>query len=263
MSLKIHPSAIVNKNAKLGENVEIGPFCVIGEDVEIGDGTLVGPNCVIEHCQIGKNNRFTAFVTAGTPPQDYAYKGEKKKLIVGDNNIFREGVSLHRGCKTDFTQIGNGCMLMAYSHVGHDCRLGNNVIIVNSTGLAGHVEIGDKAFISGLCGIHQFVKIGTMVMLGAGSMVSHDIPPYALAQGDRAKLVGLNVVGMRRNQISRDAMKALREAYKTMFLNGLSLEAAVKELQNSEFEEVKNFAEFCKNSERGVARPRMIRENRD
>ncbi|MEW6042204.1 MAG: acyl-ACP--UDP-N-acetylglucosamine O-acyltransferase, partial [Elusimicrobiota bacterium] len=199
MSVKIHPTAVLDSAAEIDIDVEIGPYTVIGKDVQIKKGNYVGPHCIIEFADIGKNNYFTGHDFIGTPPQDFKYKLEKTKLTIGDNNIIREGVSLHRGStSTHVTTIGSGCMFMANSHVGHDCRIGNGVVMVNSAAASGHVEIEDKAVISGLCGIHQFSRIGTLAMLGGGAMVSQDILPYTMAQGDRAKLVGLNIVGIRR-----------------------------------------------------------------
>ncbi|MFH1620181.1 MAG: acyl-ACP--UDP-N-acetylglucosamine O-acyltransferase [bacterium] len=261
MTAKIHPSAIINPEAKLADGVEIGPYAVIGECVEIGSGTYVGPHCVIEFSRIGRNNRFTASAFIGMPPQDWGYHGEKTMLEMGNENIIREAVSLHRGSHaTALTKIGSRCMFMANSHVGHDCRIGDDVVMVNSAAAAGHVEIGDKASISGLVGMHQFIRIGIMTMLGGGSMVSQDIPPYCRAQGDRARLVGLNLVGMRRNGFSRETIKSVKDAYTTLFLSGLSLKEAVDSLKSRDIApEAILMAEFCKKSKRGIARPRILR----
>ncbi len=262
MSVKIHPTAVIHSEAQLDENAEIGPYCVIGEDVSIGSHTCVGPHCVIEFAQIGKGNHFTASVFVGMPPQDFSYKGEKTKIVIGDNNIMREGVSLHRGTKSTFrTEIGSGCMFMANSHIGHDCKVGSGVVMVNSSAAAGHVEIEDKVIISGMAAMHQFIRVGALVMLSGGSMAVQDIPPYCIAQGDRAKLVGLNLVGLRRAGISRDSIKDIKEAYKTLFLSGLALKDAVAKLKARALSpEAVHMVEFCEKTKRGLARPRMIKE---
>ena len=258
MTAKIHPSAIVHPDTELGEGVEIGPYTIIGEDVQIGDGTFIGPHCVIEFAKLGSNNKVIASAFLGTSPQDYSYKGEKTKLILGDNNIVREGVSIHRGTTSGFTIIGDNCMFMGNCHIAHDCRIGDKVIIANSAGIAGHVEIGKNTFVAALLGVHQFVKIGEFVMLGAGSMVSLDVPHFCTAQGDRAKLVGLNLVGLKRSGFSRDKIKAIKKAYKTVFLSGTLLKDAIEKVKSETMiPEVKSFIEFCENSKRGLARPRM------
>lgn len=261
MAVKIHPTAIIHPSAQLDTDVEIGPYVVIGEDVRIGGSTHVGPHSVIEFSTIGKGNHFTASVFIGTPPQDFKYHGEKTMLVMGDNNIIREGVSLHRGSpSTRLTKIGSGCMFMANSHIGHDGRVGDGVIMVNSAAAAGHVEIEDKAVISGMVGIHQFARIGSLAMLSAGAMATQDIPPYCTAQGDRARLVGLNKVGMRRSGISRESINSVKLTYKTLFLSGLPMKEAVARLKSMNISpEALRMVEFCEKSKRGVARPRMIR----
>lgn len=259
MVVKIHKTAIVDKSAEIDSNVEIAPYAIIGRKVKIASGTFVGHQSYIEYAEIGRNNYFTAGAFVGTPPQDFSYKGEETKIIIGDNNIIREGVSLHRGsAKTGLTKIGNNCMFMANSHAGHDVIVGDGVILVNSTGLSGHVIVEDKAVISGLVGVHQFVRIGTMAMIGAGSMVGMDILPYCKAHGDRAKLVGLNLIGMVRNGISRENISRVKTAYKTLFMSGLRMDEAIKKLQSQNIcPEVEKIIEFCQNSKRGITRPRM------
>jgi len=260
MATKIHSTAVVHKSAQLDENVEIAPYAVIGPDVRIGAGTFVGPHSIVEFSEIGKNNNITGNACLGTAPQDYSYHGEATRLVIGDGNIIREGVSLHRGSPaTKITTIGSGCMFMASSHVGHDCHVGNNVILVNCTGLSGHVHIEDKVIVSGLSGVHQFTRIGTMAMVGAGSMVNLDVLPYCRAQGDRAKLVGLNSVGLRRAGFSRETIKAIKDVYKILFFRGLRLEEAVAQLKNTPLPpEAMKMVEFCAKSKRGFARPRML-----
>jgi len=263
MSIKIHPSVILNAGVEIDEGVEIGPYSIIGEDVRIGRNTFIGPHCVIEYTELGAENHIVASAFLGTSPQDFHYRGEKTKLIMGNNNIIREGVSIHRGTASGFTLTGNNCMFMGNSHVAHDCRIGDHVVVANSAGIAGHVEIGDHAFVSALLGIHQFVRIGQFAMLGAGAMVSLDIPPYCIAQGDRASLVGLNLVGLRRGGFSRDTIGAIKKAYKVVFLSGLTLKEALEEVKSvSMIPEVENFVTFCENSKRGIARPRMKQKER-
>ena len=258
MPVKIHPTAIVHASAQIDADVEIAPYVVIGESVKLGAGTYVGPHSVIEFSEIGKNNRFTGHAFIGLPPQDYSYHGEATRLVMGDANIVREAVSLHRGSTaTGVTTIGSGCMFMANSHVGHDCHIGSSVIMVNSSAAAGHVHIEDKAVISGLVGIHQFTRIGSLVMLGGGAMANQDILPYCIAQGDRARPVALNLVGLKRNGVSRESIKSIKHVFKTLFFGGLLLKEAIARLKTGRLSpEALHMIEFCEGSRRGVARPR-------
>ena len=258
MATKIHPTAVIDPKAQLDQDVEIGPYVVIGEDVQIGAGTKVGPHCIIEFSTIGKNNLFTGAAYIGMPPQDFSYHGEHTRFTMGDNNIIREAVSLHRGSHaTNLTSMGSGCMLMANSHVGHDCRLGDNIVMVNSSAAAGHVHIGDRALISGLAGIHQFTRIGKFAMVSGGGMANQDIIPYVIAQGDRAKPVTLNLVGLKRNGFSREAIKAIRHVFKTLFFRGLLLKDAIVRLRGENLPpEAALILDFCEASKRGIARPR-------
>lgn len=258
MATKIHPTAVIHPKAQLDRDVEIGPYVVIGDDVQIGAGTSVGPHCIIEFSTIGKNNQFTGAAYVGMPPQDYSYHGEHTRFTMGDSNIIREGVSLHRGSHaTSLTSMGSGCMLMANTHLGHDCRVGDNIIMVNSSAAAGHVQIGDRALISGLAGIHQFTRIGRFAMLSGGGMANQDIIPYVIAQGDRAKPVGLNLVGMKRNGFSREAIKSVKHVFKTLFFRGLPLKDAIAKLRAENLPpEAALILDFCEGTKRGLARPR-------
>ncbi|PKM97507.1 MAG: acyl-[acyl-carrier-protein]--UDP-N-acetylglucosamine O-acyltransferase [Elusimicrobia bacterium HGW-Elusimicrobia-3] len=257
MPTKIHPTAVIDPKAQIGEDVEIGPLTVIGEDVQIGAGTKIGPHCIFEFCTVGKNNLFTGAAYVGMPPQDWSYKGEHKRFIMGDNNVIRENVSLHRGAHTDVTTMGSNCMLMANSHLGHDCRVGDNVVMVNCASAAGHVEIGDRALISGLAGIHQFTRIGKLAMISGGGMANQDIIPYVTAQGDRARPVALNLVGMRRNGYTREQIKAVKHVFKTLFFRGLLLKDAVAQLRGENLpQEAALILDFVEASKRGIARPR-------
>ncbi|MDA8243274.1 MAG: acyl-ACP--UDP-N-acetylglucosamine O-acyltransferase [Elusimicrobia bacterium] len=257
MATKIHPTAVIDPKAQIDDGVEIGPLTVIGEDVQIGAGTKIGPHCILEFCTLGKNNWLTGAAYVGMPPQDWSYKGEHKRFIMGDSNVIRENVTLHRGAHTDITTMGSNCMLMANSHIGHDCRVGNNVVMVNCASAAGHVEIGDRALISGLAGIHQFTRIGKFAMISGGGMANQDIIPYVTAQGDRAKPVGLNLVGMKRNGFTREQIKAVKHVFKTLFFRGLLLKDAVAKLRAENLPaEAALILDFVEASKRGIARPR-------
>jgi UDP-N-acetylglucosamine acyltransferase len=256
--MAIHPTAVIHPSATIDPSVEVGPFAVVGPETVVGPGCLIGPHCVVEYATLGRGNRLIASCYVGTPPQDLKYAGEPTRLIMGDRNTVREGVTLNRGTTaTGETRIGSGCLFMTLSHVAHDCRIGNGVILVNVTGLAGHVEIGDNAIISGLVGVHQFVRVGRLSMTSAGSMVGKDIPPFCLAQGDRAGLRGLNLVGLRRAGFKPQTIRALKNAYATLFSQGLRLEQALAKLREEKpGPEVTEFVEFVATAKRGVLRPR-------
>jgi UDP-N-acetylglucosamine acyltransferase len=256
----IHPTAVVDPSAKLHPTVKVGPYAVIGEDVEIGEGTVISAHCQVEFARIGKNNKIFGGAYIGLAPQDLKYAGEKTHLIMGDNNLIRECVTLNRGTTaTNETRLGNNCLVMAYTHVAHDCRVGNNVILVNNATLAGHVEIGDYAVLGGMTAVHQFTRIGAFVMTGGGSMVGKDVPPFCTAQGDRATLRGLNVVGLRRSGLPRPTISAIRDMYKTLFMRGMSIESAIAELKTAEQPKealmMLKFVEDALASKRGVMRP--------
>ena len=253
----IHPTAIVDSSAKIDPSVTIGPYAIIGPEVTLGSGTTVGAHAVVEFATLGKNNKLHPGCYVGTAPQDLKYANEHTHLVMGDGNSVRECVTINRGTAAHGeTRIGNGCLFMAYSHVAHDCILGNGVVLVNSVGIAGHVEIGDHTVVGGLVGIHQFVRIGRFCMVGGGSMVGKDIPPFCTCQGDRATLRGLNLLGLRRAGIPRDAVSAIKNAYKSLFLSGNTLEAGIAELKSSsQPKEVSDFLDFIERSKRGVMRP--------
>jgi UDP-N-acetylglucosamine acyltransferase len=216
----IHPTAIIEDSVKLGNNVYIGPYCYISGNVVLGDDCRLESHISISgDTTIGKNNHFFPFAVIGVIPQDLKFKAENSRLIIGDNNIIREHVTIHLGTEHGgmLTQIGNNCLLMVASHVAHDCRVGNKVILANNVTLAGHVSIGDHAIIGGLSAIQQFVKIGAYAIVGGMSGVENNIIPYGLVMGERASLAGLNLVGLRRNEFSRDDIKALKETYELLF----------------------------------------------
>ncbi len=217
---KIHPNSIVSPTAKLASNVEIGPFCVVGDEVEIGEGTILKSHVVIEgNTVLGKNNVVFPFAVIGVAPQDLKFKGEKARVIIGDNNRIREHVTIHLGTADGAmeTRIGNNCLLMVGVHIAHDCVVGNNVILANNATLAGHVEVGDHAVIGGLSAMHQFVRIGQGAMIGGMSGVESDVIPYGTVIGERASLAGLNLVGLKRRNLPREEIHALRNFFKKLF----------------------------------------------
>ena len=217
---KIHPSAIVSNRASIGANVEIGPFCVVGDDVKIGDNTILKSHVVIEgDTQIGRGNVIFPFAVIGVVPQDLKFAGEKARLVIGDNNKIREHATIHLGTKDGgmITQIGSNCLLMVGVHIAHDCKVGDGVILANNATLAGHVQVGDHAVIGGLSAIHQFVRIGSGAMIGGMSGVEHDVIPYGLVMGERASLAGLNLVGMKRQNLDREEIHQLRNFFKQVF----------------------------------------------
>jgi UDP-N-acetylglucosamine acyltransferase len=253
----IHPSAIVHPDAKIGDNVEVGPFSVIDQNVEIGEGTIVGPHVVINgHTVIGKSNHFYQFSSIGEANQDKKYKGEPTKTIIGDNNVIRESCTIHRGTTQDkqVTQIGNDNLLMAYTHIAHDCLIGNNIIIANSSNIAGHVVIDDWAILGGFSGVHQFCHIGAHAFLGIRSHVTQDILPFTLfAEGAPRSI---NVEGIKRRGFSGQDISLLRKAYRLIFRQGLRVEeavAAVNEL-SEQSEVLKTVTKFIEGSARGIAR---------
>ncbi|OGS04619.1 MAG: acyl-[acyl-carrier-protein]--UDP-N-acetylglucosamine O-acyltransferase [Elusimicrobia bacterium RIFCSPLOWO2_12_FULL_59_9] len=259
MKSKIHPTAVVHPSAIFADGVEVGPCAVIGEDVSAGEGATIGAHAVVEHAVIGKGARIFSGAVVGSAPQDLKYKGEKARVVLGERCTIREFVTINRGtAASGETVIGSDCLLMAYAHVAHDCRLGQGVILANCATLAGHIEVGDHAVISGLVGMHQFVRVGSMAMISGGSMVSQDVPPYCQAQGDRARLVGLNLVGLRRAKVSREIIAQLKQAYKALFLSPHTVAEAVRFLRAGPMApEVARMLDFVEASERGVCRPRM------
>lgn len=255
----IHATAIVHPGAKIAAGVEIGPYVVIGEHVCLGEGTTVGPHAVIEGwTEIGRDNRIFQFASVGAAPQDLKFHGEKSFLRIGDRNMVREFVTLHRGTESGGgeTLIGSDNLFMAYSHVAHDCIVGNRVILANGATLAGHVQVDDFAILGGLSAVHQFTRVGAHVMVSGGSMVAQDIPPYTIAQGDRAKTVGLNLVGLKRRGFSEQALRSIKQAYKIIFRSGLRQEEALQKIAAEVVSgpELEVFVDFIKNSQRGVAR---------
>ncbi len=255
----IHSTAIIHEGAQLDANVQVGPYAVIGENVKIGAGTIIGPHTVLEgFTEIGSDNRIFQFASVGAIPQDLKYSGEKTRLIIGNGNSIREFTTIHLGTESGCgeTRIGNNNLLMAYSHVAHDCRLGDHCILANCATLGGHVEIHDYAILGGLSAVHQFCRIGCHCLISGGSMVGQDILPYTIAQGDRAKPVGINLVGLKRRGFSEQVLRDLKIAYKILFRSGLKTAEAVQKVAGEvqDAPEIKNLLDFFENSDRGIAR---------
>ncbi|HTR13957.1 MAG TPA: acyl-ACP--UDP-N-acetylglucosamine O-acyltransferase [Roseiarcus sp.] len=220
MNLRIHPSAVVEDGARLGADVEIGPFCHVGPQVRLGDGTrLVSHVSLAGDTTIGARARIFPFAAIGHPPQDLKYRGEPNRLVIGEDCLIREGVTMNPGTAGggSETMVGPRCVFLTNAHVAHDCRLGEGVILSNNVMLAGHVQIGDFAILSGGAAAHQFVRIGAHAFIGGLAGVEHDVIPFGMALGNRAALAGLNVVGLKRRGASREAIHELRRAYKMLF----------------------------------------------
>lgn len=257
MSL-IHPTALVDPGAKLAANVEVGPYSIIGPDVVLGAGCVIGPHVVIKGPSVlGERNRIFQFASVGEDCQDKKYKGEPTRLEMGDDNVIREGVTIHRGTVQDrqLTQIGNRNLFMAYSHVAHDCIVGNDCILANQATLAGHVTLGDFVILGGLSAVHQFSRVGSHAMCGGGSIILKDIPAYTMISGHPAETHGINYEGLKRRGFSKEAMQALRNAYKVVFRKGLNLQDAIAQLEAEEsLPELQVFIDSIKNSQRGITR---------
>jgi acyl-[acyl-carrier-protein]--UDP-N-acetylglucosamine O-acyltransferase len=256
---KIHPTAIVDSTAKIGENVSIGPYSIIGKNVTIGDNTAIGPYCYIENTIMGKGNEVIASAFIGVKPQDLSYDGVESMVVIGDNNKIRECVTIHRSSFIDKpTTIGNSCLLMANAHVAHDCQLADKIIMVNNSAIAGHVTIEKGAILSGMVAAHQFVRIGEYAMISGLSGIPLDIPPYCRAVGGRAKLVGLNTVGLRRAGFTRDTIKNIKDAYKQLFLSTDIMHDSIEKIKASNpCPEVLHLVTFCENTKRGITAARM------
>lgn len=256
---RIHPAAVVAPEASLGEDVVVGPYAVIGPHVRLGARTEVGPHAMIEgRTTIGADNRIFQFAAIGAVPQDLKYRGEPSVLHIGDGNTIREFATLHPGTEGGgmVTEVGNGCLIMNYVHVAHDCHIGDRVIVANGAQLGGHVTLQDHVVVGALVGIHQFVKIGESAILGAGSMVSLDVAPFCNATGDRATLHGLNMVGLKRRDLSAASIASLRQAYRIVFRAGLKIGAAIERVRRevAMTAEVERFLAFVAGAERGLCR---------
>lgn len=256
----IHPTAIISSKAELGENVEVGPYCVIGDHVRLGDGCVLHSHVVIEGTStIGRDNEFFPFAVIGGKTQDLKYAGGPTSLVIGDRNVFRENVTVHRGTFDHTpTKIGHDNLFLCYSHIAHECQLGDHIILSNNGTLAGHVTVEDHAIISGLTAVHQFCRIGCHAMLGGCSRVNQDVAPYTIVEGNPASTRAINQVGLSRRRFTEDDLKALRAAYKKLFLKkdgnlGIAV-SSLKADTPANNPHVKHLIAFIESSERGVTR---------
>ena len=257
----IHPSATVHKKAKIDKSVDIGPYCIVDEHVRIKKGTkLFGHVVVSGWTEIGENCVISPFASIGGPPQDITYKDEETKVIIGDNNSIKEYVTINRGTAhgAGETRMGDNNFIMAYAHVAHDCTIGNNLIMANGATLGGHVEIADFVGISAFCAVHQFCRIGQYAFVSGLTGIPKDVPPYVIAAGgagNRAKLFGLNVVGLERRGFSSEDIQKLKKAYKLLFRSALPMSTSLKIVQDElKSEHIDKLIEFIKSSKRGVCR---------
>ena len=263
MSTSIHKTSIIDKAAKLGNNVVIGAYSIIGPKVKIGNNVKIYSHVnIVGDTKIGNNTQIFPFTSLGTFPQDLKYKGEKSRLVIGSNNTIREYVTMNPGTKAGglITKIGNNCLFMISAHVAHDCIIGNNVIMANNATLAGHVHVDDFAILGGLSAIHQYVRIGKHAMVGGMSGVEHDVIPYGSVMGDRASLSGLNIIGLKRRGFSRNEIHDLRTAFRLIFsIDGTIAErlndAAKMYKKNKVVMEIVNFAKL-KNTSRAICKPK-------
>ena len=262
----IHPSAIIDPKAQLDSSVQVGAYTTIGPHVRIGAGTRIGAHCVIEgHTTMGENNQVFQFNSLGAVPQDKKYAGEPTELVIGSRNVIREFCTFNIGTALDrgVTSLGDDNWIMAYVHIAHDCQIGNHTIFSSNAQIAGHVQVNDWAIMGGMSGVHQFVRIGQHVMLGGASALVQDIPPFVIAAGDKATPHGINVEGLKRRGFSSETISALRQAYKTLYKDGLSFEEAKSELQKmvghyaadpATAEKLAEFHDFIAASTRGIIR---------
>lgn len=259
----IHPTAVVEAGAKIGENVSIGPYCIVGSEATLDDGvTLVSHVVIGGRTTVGTNTRIFPFASIGMPPQDLKYKGEPSELIIGCNNIVREQVTMNPGTEGGgmVTRVGNNCLFMVGSHVAHDCVIGDHVILVNNATLGGHVEIGDWAILGGLSAVHQFARIGRHAMVGGMTGVENDVIPYGSVIGNRARLSGLNVVGLKRRNFNRETIHALRNAYRLLFAPEGTMAERLRDVADSfkDNEPVMEIVNFIRaDSARAICQPSL------
>ena len=255
----IHPTAIIDSNAKLGDNVSVGAYSIIGEHVEIGDDTWIGPHVVMRgHTRVGRGNRIFQFSSIGEIPQDKKYDGEPTRLEIGDRNTIREFCTFNCGTAQDVgvTRVGSDNWIISYVHLAHDCQVGNNAIFANNAQLAGHVHVGDFAILGGFTGVHQFVRIGAHSMTAVGSILLQDLPPYVTAAGNTAKPFGINSEGLRRRGFSNEAITAVKRAYKQIYRSGATLEEARSKISDEARREpaLSLLADFLALTGRGIIR---------
>jgi len=257
--MAIHPTAVVEPGAQIDPSCEIGPLAAIGPHVRMGPGCTVGPHGVVTgRTTLGARNRVFSGAVVGGIPQDLKYQGEPTETVIGDGNTFREAVTINAGTVQDqgVTRIGNGCLFMANSHVGHDCVIGDRAIIANSVGLSGHVVLEEDIHFGGLSGAHQFVRIGKLAFVGGMCGVVMDVAPYTMVNGTRAEVVGLNVIGMQRSGMTEEQVGRVKQAFKIFFRSGLQAAEALAQLEGElgRHPEVAHLVAFVKSSKRGVTR---------
>lgn len=255
----IHPTALIDPNATIAEDVTIGAYSIIGPNVTIGAGTVVGAHCVVEgHTQIGERNTFHSFCSVGCVPQDKKYAGEPTRLSIGNGNTFFQNVTISIGTSQDRgeTIVGNNCWVMAYAHIAHDCIVGNQVILANSATLAGHVTVGDYVILGGLTAVHQFCVIGEHAMAGGGSIIVQDLPPFVMCEGNRATARSINIEGLKRRGFTSEEISAVKKAYKTLYREGFSYDEAVRLIREESLNQpvLKCFVDFFEHSKRGIVR---------
>ena len=260
MGAQVHPTAVVDAGARLGANVRIGPFCVIGSDVEIGDDTIVGPHCTITGpTRIGARNHFHGHAAIGGDPQDKKFAGERTELVIGDGNVIREFVTISRGTGNGggVTRVGDRNWLLAYTHIAHDCQVGNDCVFSNNATLAGHVEVGDQVILSGFVGVHQFCRIGDHAFVGMGAFVNGDVPPFVLvAQEGYGLPRGINAEGLKRRGFDAASIAAIKRAYRTLYVSGAKLDDARQQLaeQAQDSVDVRALLDFLERGDRPLLR---------
>jgi len=254
----IHPTAQIDASARLGK-VEVGAFSVIGPNVEIGDGTTIGPHAVIQGpTRIGRDNRIFQFASVGAEPQDKKFAGEHSELVIGDRNTIREFVTINRGTGEGggYTRIGDDNWIMAYAHIAHDCHVGNQTIFSNNATLAGHVEVGAYAILSGFAGVHQFCRVGEHAFVGMGCLINGDVPPFVIVANEYGRPRGINAEGLKRRGFSAERIAAIKRAYRTLYMSGMPLERAREELARmaGEAPDVRCMLDFLERSQRALVR---------
>jgi len=261
----IHPTAIVDDAAVLGEGVRIGPFCTVSAEAKLGDGVVLDSHVVVAgRTTIGPNNRIYPFAAIGTPPQDTKYAGEPSELILGANNVIREHVTMNPGTSGGgmVTRVGNNCLFMVGAHLAHDCQVGDHVILVNNVILGGHVEVQDHAILGGMSAVHQFVRIGRHAMIGGKSAIESDVIPYGSVLGNRAYLSGLNIIGLKRRDFSRDEIHGLRAAYRLLFAQEGTMQERLVDVAAmfADHEQVMEIVAFIHaDSSRALCQPKLDR----
>lgn len=255
----IDPTAIIDPGAELADDVSVGPYTIIGPDVEIGAGTTVGPHAVIRGpARIGRRNRIFQFATVGEEPQDMSYAGEPTWLEIGDDNVIREYVTVHRGTARGHgvTRIGTNNYFMAYAHIAHDCAIGDHTLFANCASLGGHVHVGDHAILAGFAIVHQFCRVGAHSFCGAGAVITRDVPPYVMVAGRDPKPHGLNTTGLKRRGFTSAQIRNLRRAYRILYQSNLKLKAAIEQLDalGADNAEVGVLADFLRHSQRSIIR---------